>query len=219
MARRKKKTNIKQKQHVVQTVRVVVNQPQQHRRRRRRRKVNVGKIKRERFRRITERNLKEMKERTQAGLHRKRLLSGPHTLTTSEIMRMSPQIAARLGHAEFVAPPPQQVNPTVGRPEDSTPRHQVKAAAGSDRRRQPRSASPAGASPLAVAQSGSPVVAMTPELLATRGIYRTRGPPSPRRTLRRDPPPSKDGSRSPPATPWPRDHVARSAAPSHRDAQ
>lgn len=91
MARRKKRksplkkvlTNaLKQKQHVVQTVRVVVNQPQ--RRRRRRRRVNVGKINRERFRRITQHNMKEMKQRTLAGLHRKRLVAAPHTLTTSD---------------------------------------------------------------------------------------------------------------------------------------
>ena len=187
MARRKKKTKIKQQQHVVQTVRVVVNQPQRRRRRRRRR--NVGKINRERFRRITAANLAEMKQRTLAGLHRKRLVAAPHTITTSEIMRMSPYIAARLGRAEFIAPPPQQVNPTVGRPEDSTPRHQVKAAAGSDRRRrrQPRSASPARPSPprpspLAVAPAGSPVAAMTPEQLASRGIL-TQGATSARRTV------------------------------------
>ena len=71
--------------------------------------------------------MKEMKERTLAGLHRMRLVAAPHTLTTSEIMRISPYIAERLGQARFIAPPPQQVNPTVGRPEDSTPRHQVKA--------------------------------------------------------------------------------------------
>ena len=147
MARRKKKTKIKQQQHVVQTVRVVVNQPQRRRRRRRRR--NVGKINRERFRRITATNLAEMKQRTLAGLHRKRLVAAPHTLTASEIMRISPYIAERLGQARFVAPLPQQVNPTTGRPEDSTPRHQVKAAAGSDRRRrrQPRSEPPARPSP------------------------------------------------------------------------
>ena len=128
MARRKKKTKIKQQQHVVQTVRVVVNQPQHRRRRRRRR--NVGKMNRERFRRITAANLAEMKQRTLAGLHRKRLVAAPHTLTTSEIMRMSPYIAARLGRAEFIAPPPQQVNPTVGRPEDFNPKTSGESCSG-----------------------------------------------------------------------------------------
>jgi len=185
MAKRKKrKTVLKQKQHVVQTVRVVVNHSQHHRRRRRRRKSNVGKLNREKFRRITERNMKEMKERMLAGLHRKRLVAAPHTLTTSEIMRISPYIAERLGQARFIAPPPQQVNPTTGRPEDSTPRHQVKAPAGTDRRRrrQPHSPSPTRPSPLAVAPAGSPVLPMTPELLASRGIHRTPGPTSARRT-------------------------------------
>ena len=118
MARRKR--SVKQKQTVVQTVRVVVNHPQR-RRRRRRRKTDVALLNREKFRRITARNLEEMKQRTLAGLHRKRLVAAPYHLTTSEIMRMSPYIAARLGHADFVAPPAPQVNPTVGRPEDSTP--------------------------------------------------------------------------------------------------
>ena len=187
--KKKRKTALKQKQHVVQTVRVVVNHPQHHRRRRRRRKSNVGKLNREKFRRITERNMKEMKERMLAGLHRKRLVAAPHTLTTSEIMRISPYIAERLGQARFVAPPPHQVNPTEGRPEGSTPRRPVKAAAGSDRRRRrqphspsPTRPSPGRPSPLAVAPAGSPVIAVTPELLASRGIHRTPGPTSARRT-------------------------------------
>jgi len=116
-----KKTKIKQQ--VVQTVRVVVNQPRRRRRRRRK-----GARNRERFRRITARNLEEMKQRTLAGLHRKRLVAAPYTLTTSEIMRMSPYIAARLGRAEFVATPSPQVNTTIGRPEDSTPVREQAAA-------------------------------------------------------------------------------------------
>ena len=119
-----RKRSVKQKQTVVQTVRVVVNQPQRRRRRRRR---NTAEKNRERFRRITTRNLEEMKQRTLAGLHRKRLVAAPYHLTTSEIMRLSPYIAARLGKGEFVAAPTPQVNPTVGRPDDSTPMRMEKA--------------------------------------------------------------------------------------------
>ena len=122
-----KKTKIKQK--VVQTVRVVVNQPHRRRPRRRpRRRRRTGERNRERFRRITARNLEEMKQRTLSGLHRKRLVAAPYTLTTSEIMRMSPYIAARLGRADFVATPAPQVNATIGRPEDSTPIKESAAA-------------------------------------------------------------------------------------------
>ena len=46
----------------------------------------------------------------------------------TEIMRLSPYIAARLGRGEFVAAPTPQVNPTVGRPEDATPVREEVAA-------------------------------------------------------------------------------------------
>ena len=206
----KKSSAVKQKQKVVQSVRIVVNQPQPRRRRRRRR---TGEENRERFRQITRRNLQEMEQRTLAGLHRKRLVAAPYTLTTSEIMRISPYIAARLGQGEFVATPTPRVNPTIGRPEDSTPIKESAAAwwkTGSGRkevattaRRKPMRPSPSPARELrmmSVPSPGTPLsqrsaMPATPEQradearrileTARRGaaesmMRRAPGPPTPR---------------------------------------
>ena len=118
MKRRKVKHKVKVKQKVVQSVRVVIHQPARKRRRRRRKK---GASSRERFRRITHANRIEMRQRTLAGLHRSRLIPAPYTLTTSEIMRLTPNAAQRLGRGQFVATPAPQVDTSVGRPEDATP--------------------------------------------------------------------------------------------------